>query len=323
MSLSSLIRDPQVIEILAPLRPKAQRKLTEPILAAPRSRRYPLVGTAFDYLLRFEVQRRADVAHGRHWVAEHAPELLRYAADGECQIEVVFAGNPPQLVPPPGGFRRAAKRAEAVIEDARFAVAEYCIADEPAAGSLAALAVHAIRLARLDLVFRARIFDTRISEAPREDVDDLLAMLGLVPFDTLLYPKAKHVLLNPIFGDASAEVGGADCDLIIGNRLIDVKVSQEPRVRSDQLDQLLGYYLLGRRARRTDKRFPELRRAALYFPRRAYLWEIDVTTWTEHPEFRAGEELFFRRASELKAIDERVPRSADHDEAGAVAPREK
>jgi hypothetical protein len=52
------------------------------MVAAARSRRYGLVGTAFDYLLRFELQRQAERTVGRHWVAEHAPRVLRAAADG-------------------------------------------------------------------------------------------------------------------------------------------------------------------------------------------------------------------------------------------------
>ena len=57
MSLSSFLEQPDVMAVLKPLRPESRRKIDVPIKVEPRSGRYILVGTAFDYLLRFELQR--------------------------------------------------------------------------------------------------------------------------------------------------------------------------------------------------------------------------------------------------------------------------
>jgi hypothetical protein len=263
------------------------------------------VGTAFDYLLRFEVQRRTARVVGRHWVAEHAPRMLQEAAAGERELRVVTEG-PPVLLPPPGGFAQAAKRAQQAVDEARFAVADYLVAETPPQGSLASLAAHALRLAGLDLVFRVGIFDTRFAEAGPSDVEDLLAMLAVVPFETLLPGERRRVLLNPTFGAASFLVGGADADLIAGDLLLDLKTSKDPRIRAEHLDQLLGYLLLARRARREDRTFPQVRRLGLYYARRAHLFVVDAADWTGHPHFRETEAWFFRYAEEVLGYLEHV-----------------
>ena len=67
---------PDVKAKFKPLRPKLPRKITAPLKVQPRSRRYMMVGTAFDYLLRFELQRLAPHAVCERLVAETAAGLL-------------------------------------------------------------------------------------------------------------------------------------------------------------------------------------------------------------------------------------------------------
>lgn len=304
MSLTSFLRDPEVRDRLAPLRPPIPRKLSAPLLVAPRSGRPALLGAAFDYLFRFEVHRRALGAEGRSWVAEQAPAMLRAAAEGEIELEVADGSGPPMYLPPPGGFRRAAKRAEKVLDEARCAAAEYALTGSPDPDAVRVLAAHALRLARLDLVLRAGIFDTRLTEAAPADVEDLLALLGVLPFERLLPRGDARVLLNPIFGEAGESVGGADADFIAGDMLVDLKTTKVPVIRTEHLDQLLGYFMLARRARRTERRFPIVRHAALYFARHAELCVIDASMWTGHPRFRETERWFFARAENAAAEEE-------------------
>ena len=46
------------------------------MLAPPKSRRYPLVGTAFDYLMRFYIKKINPNAVTRRWVAFSGAESL-------------------------------------------------------------------------------------------------------------------------------------------------------------------------------------------------------------------------------------------------------
>lgn len=108
-------------------------------------------------------------------------------------------------VRPLGGFEPLAERAEKVILQAQFALADYLIKEAPSAAALKKLARFALHLAKLDLVVRVGVLDTGNREE-KADVGDLLAMLALAPFDQL--PLEQDVYLNPTFGEASMDVGG-------------------------------------------------------------------------------------------------------------------
>ena len=56
--------------------PKLPRKINVPLKVESCSPRYMLIGTAFDYLLRFELQRQAPHAVTDSLVAEAATDML-------------------------------------------------------------------------------------------------------------------------------------------------------------------------------------------------------------------------------------------------------
>lgn len=295
MSLTSFVKHPDVRERLKHLRPDVPRKIPVPLLAPPRSSRYALVGIAFDYLLRFEIERRAAKCTSRGWVAEHAPHVLEDAARGAVTLKVLEpGGGPPSEVPPPGGFRRATRRVQNRLNGARDVFLEYIHSDSVLGRDQERVARCAIMLAKLDLVFRARCYDPEFEHADPEDVADILAMLALTPFG-LLTPSAE-IHLNPVFGNASHIVGGADADLIAGDLLVDVKTSKQDRIQAEDLDQLFGYLLLARQAHRESRGFPLVRRLGLYYSRFAHTVILDATSWTEHPLFSETETWFFARA---------------------------
>ena len=68
MSFKSFVSMPDVAAKIKSLRPAISRKIPVQIKVEPRSKRYSLIGTAFDYLLRFELQRRAPHAVSNGWV---------------------------------------------------------------------------------------------------------------------------------------------------------------------------------------------------------------------------------------------------------------
>jgi hypothetical protein len=184
------------------------------------------------------------------------------------------------------------------VETARTAVDAYRSIKSPTRAEQAVVATHAIRLARLDDVFRAwQLDETTFEEPAPEDVEDLFDMLAIVPFDSLLDDKV--LLLNPTFGETSRLVGGADCDIITGDMLVDLKTTKQDTMQAPALDQLLGYFLLARHHKQLNPSFPEINRLGLYFCRHGYLWGLDATTWTEQPAFPEVELWFFQRAQEL------------------------
>lgn len=286
LSLIRFVQRPDVAGRIKPLRPKMPRKIAATLRVGARSKRYSVVGTAFDYLLRFEMQRLVPDAITRDWVADHAPAKLWIA---------------PVRVPP-GDPREAedfdpdpfVARADEVLRAAKTAVSDYRKREAPTRDHQSELAAHALKLAKLDILFRANRLDPQLDEAAPEDVEDLLCMLALAPIQEMII--GRPILLNPTFGDASALVGGADADLIAGDFLIDFKVTTKSEMDVEDLDQLLGYFLLARHHRSSEQTFPEIRRAGIYFGRHAHLWSVPTTIWTNHPEFREIEAWFLDRA---------------------------
>jgi hypothetical protein len=255
------------------------------------------VGTAFDYLLRFEFQRLAPHAVVEPWVAEAAPDIIwRRNTEGRGAIGLDLLRDfesTADYLPP----AEASERARAIVMNAQSTVASYLKSKIPTAAQRSELAAHAIRLAKLDQVLRERRLDPHFQDAEGEDAEDLLSMLGIVPFEALLHPKT--MLLNPTFGKSSEMVGGADADLITGDLLVDFKVTRRDKMQARDLDQLLGYYLLVRHHRQHDPTVPDIKRAALYFCRHGLPWQFDTTVWTNHPDFRNFEQWFFKRVTEL------------------------
>lgn len=57
MNLTDFIKQPDVTERLKILRPHFTRKIPVPIKVKPEGKNAPIIGAAFDYFLRFEIQR--------------------------------------------------------------------------------------------------------------------------------------------------------------------------------------------------------------------------------------------------------------------------
>lgn len=83
--------------------------------------------------------------------------------------------------------RETSQRARKVVESAKSAIATYALNKSPSLQERTELAAHAFRLAKLDSMARACHLDPSFEMAEREDVEDLLAMLAIVPFDSLLH----------------------------------------------------------------------------------------------------------------------------------------
>ena len=340
-----------------------------PIRVEPRTKNYSLIGTAFDYLLRFELQRRAPHAISETWVAQYAAQAVETGLDPAnrllgplgnlnggpwANLEALKRGN--WIVSegiPPTGFRprnslpllpqdiadcleirpgiirelpiwpgdprtrrvncgattfesggrtwikksEITRRVNAVLTNATRAVSSYCQTEDPTPGEQATLAAHAIRLAKLDLVCRIGTLIPDFEEVESGDVEDLIDLLAITPFDNLVHDKI--MLLNPTLGEASRAIGGADADLIVGDMLVDIKTTKFDVIEPEHLNQLFGYFLLARRHRAADPAFPIINRVGLYYSRYGHLHSFEVSSWTEHPTFPETERWFFATIEKL------------------------
>lgn len=213
MSLSSLLKNPEAREKFRnefPRPPGPQRK--EPV-ARPQSNHYGLVGTAFDYLLRFQLKRLNPKAITFNWVAESAVEKLAYS-------------------------KRLHTKAQQIITDANEKYTRFLKSGRIDKSFLKSI----ILLAQLDPIGRSGSAEYEIGAIDDADLKDLKTLISLV--DPKLFKPNKLMVLNPTFNRASSMVGGADADVLIDHTLVEIKTLKELRLRRDDFNQLIGYYIL-------------------------------------------------------------------------------
>ena len=281
MGLKRFAQQPHVRAELAYFRPPGPYVVPLPIRVPPGQGSPQRIGTAFDYLLRFELRRRVRDAVEGPWLAERASE------GGGFDVRVFHQRGSKAFM---AHQKRQEHRIKRVLREGKDAIAAYRGKRRPSARDLAELAGHALRFASLDEVYRSGTLAPDFHVAPKEQVAELVDLLSIVPFGAIC--DTRPLLLNPSFHEASHIIGGADADLICGDTLIDVKTVNERSAQAHYFDQLLGYFILARHARRFDASFPIVNHLGLYFARQGYHWKWDVSALHDDREFLELEQWF-------------------------------
>lgn len=283
MSLTSFLDEPEVKAKFKPFRPKGLGTVPPTLVAPLDTKSASLVGTAFDYLLRFEIERTQKVTlHKVPWIAELSFERIRK------HYALTPAGRRRKN---PGSFFLGC---EALFEKAKSSYVSYISNPRPSDQDKLAVSRACIDLARFDLVYRIGCLDDIGQPKRPADLEDLVQLLRCLRIDSLLI--AEQFWLNPNFGIGSDLLHGADADLIAGNVLIDVKTTVNPSLSGNMLNQLLGYFLLSRFCRHLEPTFPKIDWCAIYFSRQAHVVKFPVTVWTEQSEFQQFEGWFHAAA---------------------------
>jgi hypothetical protein len=248
MSLTSILESDRARAVLKGLirnpgsRPKPRVRV--PRVAASPQR----VGTAFDYALRFGLAARYPV-HIDHLVAETA--LARLEGTPSLQEHVGLA-------------RRQRDEAAGILR---------ALPRQTALGAKAADACY--RLASLDAVWRARNTEQLYQSVSSEEIKELQALYGIVPWDQ--FQPEQRLILNPTFLIGSRLVGGADADILLDNVVLDVKTIKDQALSVGLVRQLVGYALLANQYGITglDDR-PSFARLGVYFSRAGVLHRFDL-----------------------------------------------
>lgn len=234
-------------------------------MAPPLTKRYTLTGTAFDYLMRFHLKYLNPDAINTQWVAEYALSSPRSA----LLENVAFDLDTGKVVE----FTDTdlTRKVQQIIEQAKKVYSNYLsfgeMTDEVIETSL--------HLAQLDPIFRAGFVDENIGTVYEEDVADLRKLISIV--NPNIFRAQEICLLNPIFGEGSKLVGGADADLFVDDTIIEIKTTKKLELQRKYFDQLIGYYVLHEIAGIGDlKPKPKITKAAIYFSRYAYLYVLDL-----------------------------------------------
>ena len=282
--------------------------------APPLTANLSLIGTAFDYLVRFWLERRHKAVQHYQWIAEHAVDRLGVlsgdyvleSVDGKQRLiptkeweSVQSKGRPAgygstsiTFKPDPAisGVTAAARGVlKAAKDDAAAYVGSGVVTDE--------LLRSALLLAGLDVVYRtwqAKYFSTSTTD---KDVEDLRNLWNVLE-EGDLRDMAEPVRLNPTFGEASGMVGGADADFIAGDTLVDVKTTKNGRFTRDHFNQLAGYCVLDYLERKNGMwNDASLNRAGVYFSRHGTLMTVDTGRIYNAPGFAGFVDEFCRLAN--------------------------
>ena len=250
MSLTSLLKKKEYKDAFAKRFTVPACPLVGEMLAPPKTKHYSMIGTAFDYLLRFHVKQANPGAESRRWVAEAGLDELRLLSGGYGRrlsdgkvVKADLNDSPKGLAVPVDadgnmvhrelGLTRAEERYAKVVADYERFLNDGNVDRNLMRGALF--------LAQLDPIFRAHY--VKSSDAEEEDVDDLVNLLEVAKkIDA--FTRGQKCALNPAFGTASNMVGGADADFILGDTLIDIKTTKFLKLKQEMWSQVVGYYLL-------------------------------------------------------------------------------
>ncbi len=279
-------------------KPTFQRPHPE-LKAPPRTKNYSLVGTAFDYLFRFhlEFHNKHAVVCREGWIADNAYEslvhefrnYLRYRHRRQTSNQVVRESL--------GKFRllrnqfiRAKKNYIHFIENG--------ILSDP-------LLEDCLFLAKLDVVFRAGLVAHLFEEHDPADILDLKELISIVNFGNFVAVKRCYV--NPVFGKASELVDGADCDLILDDALIEIKVTTDFQLRREHFNQLIGYYILSLIGGiNANSRARPIKLIGIYFARHGILWLVNLNAFGNRKKYTELKDWFFEYVNRGRAERTRV-----------------
>jgi len=268
MSLTSFLAIKDVREKFSQEFPKPKFTLKKDILVSPMTKHFGLVGTAFDYLIRFYIKRINPKALSSPWVAEL---VIDKVSDDKFLLG----------------------KTKTIISEAKDAYSRYL-----KSGKMNnAVIISAILLSQLDIIFRCGIFDKNLGKADEEDIRDLRNLISIVDPETF---KAKRLcILNPVFGNASGLVGGADADLVIDKCLIDIKTTKKMELDRNHFNQIIGYYVLSRIGSITGAPAGhEIDTIGIYYSRYGELHTIPVKNLIDENRLLSFLKWFVMRASD-------------------------
>ncbi|HKP51588.1 MAG TPA: hypothetical protein VJ183_02945 [Chloroflexia bacterium] len=267
-----LERFPQVPNMTKQINPQLRSASTLRLADHTPSHVYGTLGTAIDYRIRYYFAVTPSERLKARQGADNLVLWVMYDTEGEVDIDPVW-----ELV---HSFFESLDATLAEIQPAgrRLEVKEEQV-----------LARYCYVLALFDILGRAGwtpdspFTGIALALAEKKSVEELLAIPqvelveDLCAMSRLFYDKCAHLLsqtavlnLNPNFA-GSADIGGADADLIVDGCLIEVKTNIQPMMKPEHLRQLAGYLLLD-----YDDDF-DIRTVGIYMARQGLLlrWSVE------------------------------------------------
>lgn len=275
MSLTSFVTEPANRLYLLSKLPKPRGPAKVPIQAPPLTQNYGTIGTAFDYLARFNIKRNFPQSHDGPWLAESSWNAIA--------IRGGFSGSVSEyLSRPPRNIEQ--RRAHSSEEQTRFLAggAQALVIAKGRytsylkhEGDMREIASSCLDLAYMDVVYRAGIYPRQpLGTHDPLDIEDLVALHERLPQP---FPGPhKQIDLNPTFGAWSSRVGGADADYIADDTLIDIKTTKHLKLEDEWWLQLVGYALLDELVATDKGRNARINNLAIYYSRYGGYWATPI-----------------------------------------------
>lgn len=254
MSLKSFLEENQDVkkkfkqEFLIP-----KFNIRKKLLAPPLTKNYSLVGTAFDYLLRF-------------YIKYLNPNVIMITEKLAAEITLELIKDDKNL------YEKASK----IISDARK---NYSIFLQN--GKINNnLIKSALLLAQLELIYRAgpsylENIRNKIGIIDSKDIKDLKKLISIV--NPRIF-RAKYLcILNPLFKNIPLLIGKADADLVIDDMISEIKTTKEFKLKRKHFNQLIGYYVLYKLGGiyKMPSKY-KINKLGIYFSRYGYLHVIHI-----------------------------------------------
>ena len=277
MSLTSFIKTPQVKAMFKEEFPLSKILLQGDMKAVPITKNFPLIGTSFDYLLRFYLEHENPNCVARSWVAENSLNLLGQIIDR-------VGKNIPKVM------TDAHDKMTSCLQDAKDTHKEYL-----KSGNLGDdLIKSSVILAQMDVFYRSGVIVPALGQVESGDIQDLCNLISLV--NPEIFKAKETCFLNPTFGYGSQLVGGADADLIVDEVLIDVKTTKFLSFKQEQYNQLIGYYILSKLGKVNDSKHVPISKIGIYFSRHGIMHTISTREIENHPNFTKFVDMFEKMA---------------------------
>jgi hypothetical protein len=260
--------------------PKPKFEKSSRLLSLPISSNPSLIGTAFDYLLRFHLEKKfKPKVYATRWVSENA--IDGYFKKSGLSYQSI--GYPEDL------SSESIKQLYAIKENAprQFELCKSIHAKflQSRRNDSGELLKACLFLARLDNIYRRTlptIEELRtLYDVSKNDMEELKSLINCCTIDQ--FKPNFHIILNPRF---NTNIISADADLVVDETLIDVKVTKHLELPRGLFNQLIGYYLLYLIGGISENSKLKISKLGIYFARHNFLWTVDVEQVGSDPLFR-------------------------------------
>ncbi|MFM7022959.1 MAG: hypothetical protein ACKOXB_08265 [Flavobacteriales bacterium] len=225
-----------------------------------------LIGTAFDYLMRFEIKRINKNTFENQWNADVVIEALKKKlTDKNSLLDKEKKEEIKLLV---SDYRKGLKTLDRFLSTG---VPSNKLID------------FTTLLARLDFKYRTKTLASFLHISEDQAIDEIKKLHEITPWNE--FQTEEKCFLNPTFEKGSSLVNGADADLIIGNILIDIKTSKTLELTRSDFNQILGYYILSLIGKINGKHRSPVNKIGIYFARYGYLWACSLSDYFDEKEF--------------------------------------